>query len=392
LLPASALVTVAGTPLRVLHPGRPGRGPGPDFRDAIIAPANGPLLRGDVELHLRASDFQTHGHANDRRYDRVILHVVFNGEGQSVTRLASGSEVPIVALASWLDQRTDQLASWLAGPRLWREPCHDALARLGKERLIELLDALGEERLREREQQVSGLIVSQGPGEACYRALLDVLGYGGDRARMMGLAGRVPLAALLTRLSAVPVAKRQEAAEALLLDAVGLLEPVSPPVPRRPSNHPARRLAGLAALIVRHRAGQGGLDVALAQTTRELVAGWTVAAHGRWREHTAPGVPGRGTQGALIGRARAIELLANAVLPWAAARADAEGDAAAAGRARQLLRALPRPATYGALAFLEENLRSADGPLPLDFRRQQGLLALYKTECTQGGCGRCALS
>ena len=83
------------------------------------------------------------------------------------------------------------------------------------------------------------------------------------------------------------------------------------------------------------------------------------------RSDLAPGAPA-GRPGALIGRSRAIELLVNAVLP--------------------------RPGRYGALAFLETDLRSGDRPLRLDARRQQGLLALYKTECTQGGCGRCVLS
>ena len=61
-----------------------------------------------------------------------------------------------------------------------------------------------------------------------------------------------------------------------------------------------------------------------------------------------------------------------------------------AAQARACFARLPRPGPYGALAFLETNLRVAGRPL--DARRQQGLLALYKTECTQGGCGRCPLS
>ena len=82
----------------------------------------------------------------------------------------------------------------------------------------------------------------------------------------------------------------------------------------------------------------------------------------------------------------------NAVLPWAAALAEADGDAERATRVRACFARLPRPGSYGALAFLEANLRSDGRRLPLDARRHQGLLALYKTECTQGGCGRCPLS
>jgi len=89
---------------------------------------------------------------------------------------------------------------------------------------------------------------------------------------------------------------------------------------------------------------------------------------------------------------REKSLLDGAVLPWAAACAEARGDAPCAERARACFARLPRPGRYGALAFLEANLREGSGALPLDARSQQGLLALYKTECTQGGCGRCPLS
>ena len=123
-----------------------------------------------------------------------------------------------------------------------------------------------------------------------------------------------------------------------------------------------------------------------------LIQAWTVPAQGYWCPYLAPGLPAKRAPGALIGRGRAIELLVNAVLPWTAAVAEARGEPETAARARARFAELPRPGPYGALAFLESNLAAEGKRLPLDAQRQQGLLALYKTECTQGGCGRCALS
>src|SRR5205823_2481975 len=60
-----------GTPLQVVYPGRPGHGAGPDLLDAIVALPDGQLLQGDVELHVRASDWRGHGHDGDARYGRV---------------------------------------------------------------------------------------------------------------------------------------------------------------------------------------------------------------------------------------------------------------------------------------------------------------------------------
>src|SRR5919201_5824485 len=73
---AAELVDSRGRRLRVLFPGRRWGGPGPDFRGAVLALPDGSLLRGDVEVHRRASGWQQHGHAADPAYAWVVLHVV----------------------------------------------------------------------------------------------------------------------------------------------------------------------------------------------------------------------------------------------------------------------------------------------------------------------------
>jgi len=377
--PAAALVTRAGAPVRVLHPGRAGRGAGPDFRDAILdvpsgavpnggAPAGG-VLRGDVELHVRASDFRTHGHERDHRYDRVVLHVVFEDDADEETLLACGRRVAVVALAPWVRRRAHELSGWLAAPRLWREPCHDAIARLGPEAVLKLLDELGEQRFRERAVALVEQIQRLGPAEALFRALLEGLGYGGNTTLMAQISGR----AAWSEISAMLEASRPDAhaIEALLVTSAGsLLEGHT----GRPANHPARRISGLAALVVRQRMlFINAPDLSLLELSPgDLIVAFTVAP--------------------LIGRSRAIELLTNAALPWAAALASTRDRSDLLAEAFARYTELPRPARYGALGFLETNLRNGDKPLAINARRQQGLLTLYKSECTQGGCGRCALS
>jgi hypothetical protein len=368
--PAAALVTRAGAPVRVLHPGRAGRGAGPDFRDAIIAAPSGTVLRGDVELHVRASDFRAHGHARDHRYDRIVLHVVFEDDAKEETLLACGRRVAVVALAPWVRKRASELSGWLAAPRLWREPCHDAIARIRPEAVGLLLDELGGQRFRERSLAIAEQIERSGPAEALFRALLEGLGYGGNRALMTQIAERADWRDVSAMLETSSPDRRT--VEALLLKNAGvLLEGHT----GRPANHPARRIEGVATLLVRHQA----LFVAAPDVTRLLAL-----AHGD--------LAGTFTAAPQIGRSRAIELVTNAVLPWAAALASSRGRPDLVATAFARYAELPRPARYGALNFLETNLRNGDKPLALSARRQQGLLALYKSECTQGGCGRCRLS
>jgi hypothetical protein len=85
----------------------------------------------------------------------------------------------------------------------------------------------------------------------------------------------------------------------------------------------------------------------------------------------------------LIGRGRALELLANAVLPFAAAYPALEPAAEA------VYRSLPLPAPYGNVRHLHDAVGAG---VPPDFRRQQGMLYLLGRYCTQGGCGKCPLS
>ena len=132
--------------------------------------------------------------------------------------------------------------------------------------------------------------------------------------------------------------------------------------------------------------------MALSPSSRSLIRDWSVPADAYWQAHMAPGRPVPRSPGALIGRGRAIELLVNAVLPWAAALAFRVGDLQLARLAHSQFGALPTSARYGRLAFLEEQLSNDGEPLNLSARRQQGLLALYKQECTQGGCGSCPFS
>src|ERR1700686_3304553 len=106
--PKAALVTAEGAALRVIFRGRAGAGPGPDFRGAIIAGPGG-LLCGDVELHVRTSDFRRHGHSQDPAYSGVVLHVVFFHDEAGETALPGGGTAPVVALGGpraerWLER------------------------------------------------------------------------------------------------------------------------------------------------------------------------------------------------------------------------------------------------------------------------------------------------
>lgn len=414
--PAGALVTRQGVPLRVISPGRPGRGPGPDFRGAAIVGPSGVTLRGDVELHVRSSMFGTHGHAVDPAYGNIVLHVVFEDDMGEDTLLLGGARAPVVALASWVARRAQELRLWLERPLLWREPCHDAVMRMGIEGVGASLDGEGTRRFEAKVARFREMVRATGREQALYEGLMEALGYGGNAAPMRSLACLLPWARL--REFAAGARDPRAAMEAALLGSAGLLPsqrghrgPVEPYVEAlegtyagaglrslpqgvwklwgvRPENFPTRRVAAAAALFARLESPEGVLGLLNAGTVREAIAPLLVVARDFWltRYDVCAG-PCR-LPPAFVGRSRALELLVNVVLPAAAA----SGEAGPAARARAMFGKLPRPAVYGATRFIENALASEGLRVPVNARRAQGLLGLHHDWCTQNGCGRCPLS
>ncbi|HEX5367861.1 MAG TPA: DUF2851 family protein [Dehalococcoidia bacterium] len=387
--PPEALQAVDGRELRVLNPGRRGGSAGPDFRDAVFV-LDGQQRHGDVELHVRASAFRSHGHDTDPAYDSVALHVVFRADGGAVTALSNGGNAPVAEFAPWLEGRTQELQRWLVANPLWREPCVDARARLGDETLSAELRAAGLRRFEAKTGALRRAVAEHGPEQALWLALFDRL------SRSLPIRLTASMARDLVEVGSagddVRRTFRREAGartlEAALLYAGGLsasaprgleaVEPVSPPLPvaGRPANHPRRRIAGVARLFVRARgdlAGYAEASVADAEGVKALVAAWQVAD------------PAGGT--ALIGPARARELALNLALPYAALSSSLREKAIA------LLEALPAASPYGKTGFLENTLRRPDGKRGIaGTLEQQGLLDYLGRWCSQGGCGRCPLS
>ncbi len=372
LFPKEALVSQDGRRLRVIYRGRASAGRGPDYRDALVSCADG-LLKGDVELHVRSSDFQRHGHDRDPAYNAVVLHIVFRHDSGGATVLASGDAVPVVALGDWVDRRTAAIRRRLESTVPWQEPCYSAADRLGVRQTGETLDRLGLMRFRQKVAMYARALSSSPIDDALWAGLLEALGYGGDRPVFRELASQLPWKELQRRLYPLPRGQRAAAAHALLASAAGAVSggpPAAGALSIRPANRPGKRLAGAAALAARF--ASTGIAAAVADL-------W----HDDARATLGPLIARFEVKGT-IGRSRAIEILCNVVLPCLAASA---GDGGA--RAEALLARLPLPARYGAVRHLHAAVGSA---APIDARRQQGMVYLLQRYCTQGGCGRCLLS
>lgn len=79
LFKAKLLQTVNGKIIEIVSVGQPNNNSGPDFLNAKVL-IDGQLWAGNVEIHLKASDWYVHNHQKDTAYDAVILHVVWEDD------------------------------------------------------------------------------------------------------------------------------------------------------------------------------------------------------------------------------------------------------------------------------------------------------------------------
>ncbi|BFP39715.1 DUF2851 family protein [Flavobacteriaceae bacterium GF1] len=95
------LRTSSQEPVEIIHIGQYNTSSGPDFFNARIRIQNQEWA-GNVEIHVKSSDWYAHGHEQDQNYDNVILHVVWE-DNLSVFR-KDGSKIPTLALKEYLDE------------------------------------------------------------------------------------------------------------------------------------------------------------------------------------------------------------------------------------------------------------------------------------------------
>jgi len=92
------LHTADGEPLTVIHCGRLNRDAGPDFSEAKIK-IGSTILVGNVELHIRSSDWLRHGHQHDNAYQNLVLHVVYENDIENVV-----DNTPVLVLKDHISQ------------------------------------------------------------------------------------------------------------------------------------------------------------------------------------------------------------------------------------------------------------------------------------------------
>jgi hypothetical protein len=144
------LFTTTQLPIEILDPGEFNTNSGPDFFNARLRIGE-TVWAGNVEVHLKASDWLHHGHQHDPAYDSVVLHVVYVEDkilyapgGQQVACLEMRGRIPQQLVDRYV--RLEQAKGWV--------PCADRIGGVDPIVLRQLTDRMMVERLEEKTADV----------------------------------------------------------------------------------------------------------------------------------------------------------------------------------------------------------------------------------------------
>ena len=148
ILPLKSLLTTDGRVIEILDPGTYNTNQGPDFFNAKVKIGE-TLWAGNIELHLKASDWFRHGHDSDPSYNNTILHIAQVVDCEVTTE--DGNHPPQLQLdiPAHLYQNYQELCQTDDYPR-----CHKIIPSIPQMKAHMWMDALLAERMKERAQKV----------------------------------------------------------------------------------------------------------------------------------------------------------------------------------------------------------------------------------------------
>ncbi len=145
--------------LQIIDPGSENKDKdGPDFRNARIKLGN-ITFSGDVEIDNFHSDWKSHGHNFNKKYNKVILHVIFQNENNNnfvFTR--DGRKVPTVGMGRFIDgsmkESIQRAVQKERNERLNRIPCKEVSVRADEKSKVDYIIELGIERYKKKCERI----------------------------------------------------------------------------------------------------------------------------------------------------------------------------------------------------------------------------------------------
>lgn len=184
--------TLSGEFLEIISPGIHNKDAGPDFFNAKIKIGE-TLWVGNVEVHIKSSDWYKHKHQDDVAYDSVILHIV--AKNDQIVRRKNGQEIPTLELTAPKEVYNQYL--YLMQNKNWI-PCETFVSKIDDFTFFQWKERLLVERLENKTKHIAHLFQSNNSSweETFYQALATNFGFKTNALPFELLAKSIPLSYL----------------------------------------------------------------------------------------------------------------------------------------------------------------------------------------------------
>lgn len=198
----------------VIHPGDYNRDSGPDFFNARILIA-GTEWAGNVEIHIKASHFNSHGHNSDHAFDNVILHIVADNDKRVFN---SRNEELLTVVINYDQGLYEKYTDLINNPFVIA--CHNEIGKTDRFLFMNWLHSLLIERLQAKSEAVMKIFAATGNDweETFYRMLTRYFGFRVNTEPFEMLANALPFKIIRKHSDS------RFQIEALLFGTAGMLE------------------------------------------------------------------------------------------------------------------------------------------------------------------------
>ena len=147
--------TTGNEHLSIIKSGLHNKNAGPDFLNAQLK-IDGQTWIGNVEIHLKASDWYLHNHEKDLNYDAVILHVVW--ENDVAIFMKNNKPIPTLVLKNFIDETVlNKYKNLFLAPTTWL-PCKNAISTVDKFIFNNWKERLFFDRLERKSEEINTLL------------------------------------------------------------------------------------------------------------------------------------------------------------------------------------------------------------------------------------------
>ncbi|MFN4762790.1 DUF2851 family protein [Gillisia sp. Q332] len=210
--------TVSNLPVTIISTGTPNLNSGPDFFNAKMD-IGGQLWAGNVEIHLKSSDWYVHNHETDPNYDNVILHVVWKDDVEIFRK--DNSPIPTLELQDLIPENTLQnYRKLLIAPNDKWINCERDFHKFDGFEMNNWLERMYFERLQDKSEIILELLRNSGNNweEVLFKLLARNFGLNVNGGAFLNMAQSIDFKIIQKNQNS------QLALEALFLGQSGLLE------------------------------------------------------------------------------------------------------------------------------------------------------------------------